>query len=242
MTPPRFCFTIRGLMLAVGVVAVLLALSRWRALPLAALSAGNLIPAAMLRQRFLGFRRLAAVGFGAAAAVAGTACAVLDLYWPNLFGVALGALVWFAAFPVILGLGAAWASSVGPREQSAGRPPRALWTLVLALTFLPLTMLFTHWPFRLAFLASRPALDRLADRVADGQAPGRPIQVGLFRVVGSIRDRITGNVGLVIDPDSSGRSGFVRLDPGCGGRCNGPFYNLTFSLKLGEGWWYDCED
>src|SRR5579883_2600718 len=112
MRSPRVRFTIRDLMLATGVVAVVLALSRWRSWPVVALCALNLIPAAMLRQRFLGFRRLAAVGFGVAATVAGTACAVLDIYWLNLLGVALAALVWFVAFPVILGLRAAWASSV----------------------------------------------------------------------------------------------------------------------------------
>jgi hypothetical protein len=37
----------------------------------------------------------------------------------------------------------------------------------------PLAMLSTRWPLLLAFIASKPALDRLADRVAAGQAPRR---------------------------------------------------------------------
>jgi hypothetical protein len=119
------------------------------------------------------------------------------------------------------------------------------WPLVLVLALLPLSMLITFWPFRLAFLASRPAIERLADRVAAGHAVTSPEWTGLFRVVGSVVDPSTGNVGLVIDPDPSGRSGFVRVgvDPSVlVGRSNGPFYNLDFDLQLSERWWYECED
>jgi hypothetical protein len=83
-------------------------------------------------------------------------------------------------------------------------------------------------------------------------------------VVGSAVDPASGNVGLIIDPDRSGRSGFVRVgggpvapDPssrrtgfvrvGGGsvapvGRPIGPFCNLYFDLPLPDGWWYECED
>jgi hypothetical protein len=85
----------------------------------------------------------------------------------------------------------------------------------------------------------------VADRVGVGQAVTSPEWVGLFRVVGSAVDPSTGNVGLIIDPDPSGRSGFVRLSPGPnkpGGRRNGPFRNLNFDLQLRGRWWYGRED
>ena len=90
-----------------------------------------------------------------------------------------------------------------------------------------------------------PAMERLADRVGAGQPVTSPEWVGLFRVVGSAVDPSTGNVGLIIDPDPSGRSGFVRVSVGPGipaGRSNGPFHNLNFDLQLRDRWWYECED
>jgi hypothetical protein len=56
-------------------------------------------------------------------------------------------------------------------------------------------MLFTHWPLRLAFLASQPALDRMADRVAGGQALRGPVRASLFIVIGAAVDPSSGNVG-----------------------------------------------
>jgi hypothetical protein len=53
------------------------------------------------------------------------------------------------------------------------------------------------------------------------------------------------NADLLIDPDPSGRSGFVRLSPrpnAPGGRRNGLFHNLNFDLQLRDKWWYECED
>lgn len=110
---------------------------------------------------------------------------------------------------------------------------------------LPLSVFDTQWPLRLAFLASKPALDRLADRVAGGDVPRWPTRGGAFLVVGSDFDRVTGNVGLVTDANPGGRSGFIRyqLDPAVpGGRRNGPFYNLFYDRQLCERWWYECED
>jgi hypothetical protein len=115
--------------------------------------------------------------------------------------------------------------------------------LVLVLAFAPLSMLFTLWPLRLAFFASRPAMDRLADRVNAGQAIGSPEWAGLFRVVGSAIEPTKGNVGLIIDPNPGGRSGFVRTGPGVPAKKNlGPFWNLNFNEHLGGRWWYQNED
>ena len=120
---------------------------------------------------------------------------------------------------MILGLGAAWAASATCPDAMHRRSPLLIWPLVIVLTFLPLTIVFTQWPFRLASLASMPTFDRLADQVAVGQAPRRPVWAGLFLVVDSIIDSSTGNVALITDPNLGGRSGFIRyqLDPSAPG-------------------------
>jgi hypothetical protein len=106
-------------------------------------------------------------------------------------------------------------------------------------------MLLTFWPLRLAFLASAPALDGLADRVAAGPGVTSPEWAGLFRVVATEVEPSNGNVGLIIDPDPSGRSGFVRggASPGLPvGRSGGPFYDLNLDMRLDDRWRYVCED
>jgi hypothetical protein len=151
----------------------------------------------------------------------------------------------FCGIPLILGFGTAWAVAATRRKAVGRRSPLVAWPLVIVLAALPLTMAFTPWPLRVAFLASKPALDRLADRVAVGQAPRGGVWAGLFMVSGSIIDPATGNIGLIIDADPSGRSGFVRFGRGFKapqGRRHGPFYNLDFDLDMSGGWAYQTED
>ena len=117
-----------------------------------------------------------------------------------------------------------------------------VWPLVLGVAVLPLTMVITLWPLRVAFSVSRPALERLADRVAAGQVLATSEWAGLIHVVGSAVDSATGNVGLIVDPDPSGRSGFVRLGPGVPpGQTAGPFFNQSVN-SLGGRWSYQEED
>src|SRR5262249_53313702 len=71
--------------------------------------------------------------------------------------------------PFILGIGAAWATPATRRTARSRRSPLLAWPLVLAVALAPFSMLLTPWPLRLAFLASRPAMERLADRVAAGK-------------------------------------------------------------------------
>jgi hypothetical protein len=71
------------------------------------------------------------------------------------------------------------------------------------------------------------------------------VLAGVFLVAGSIIDRTAGNVALITDTNSAGRTGFIRyrLDASVpGGRRNGPFYNLFYDLQLCDRWWYECED
>jgi hypothetical protein len=242
---PRVRFTIWSLMIVVAAAAGLLAASRS---PIGLFVAFGLVYLALvgaLWSMFHGFRRVSAVCFGLMAALSNIATAGLCIYRLSMVGFVLMLLVWLLAFPLVFGAGAAWATATTRRAARSQRSPFWAWPLVIALGFLPVTMLLTHWPLRLAFLASAPALDGLADRIAAGQGITSPEWAGLFRVVGSAVEPSNGNVGLIIDPDPSGRSGFVRVvaSPGLPvGRSGGPFYNLNLDMRLGDRWRYVCED
>jgi hypothetical protein len=101
-------------------------------------------------------------------------------------------------------------------------------------------MLFTIWPFRLAFAASRPALDKLADQVARGEPVNTSRWAGAFRIVGSVVDPATGTIGLITDPNPGGRAGFARQHAQAAG--SSPFYNLNYDVQLTEKWRYVEED
>ena len=243
--PFRFRFKLRSLMIAVAVVAGLLAVAHS---PTGLAVTFGLLYLALIGVQwwmFRGFRRLSALCFGVGAALVNILSVTLCVYLLNLGGAFLMFIGWLVAFPTIIGTGVAWASAATRRTAKSRRSPLVAWPLVLVLTLLPLSMLLTFWPFRLAFLASRPALDRLADRVEAGQPVTSPEWAGLFRVVASAVDPSSGNVGLIMDPAPSGRSGFVRVSVGPGmtaARSSSPFANLNFDLQLPERWWYECED
>jgi len=232
-------------MIGVAVVAGLLAVARS---PFGLVVAFGLVYLALigvLWWMFRGFRRLSAVCFGVVVALSNTLSAALCIYLLSMGGALLMFLGWFLTFPIVISTGVAWASAATRGTARPQHSPMLAWPLVLVSALLPLSMLLTFWPFRLAFLASRPAMDRLADRVVARQVVTSPEWVGLFRVVGSAVDPSTGNVGLIIDSDPSGRSGFVRVGVGPSipaGRCSGPFYDLNFDLQLRDRWWYECED
>jgi hypothetical protein len=98
------------------------------------------------------------------------------------------------------------------------------------------------WPLHLAFLAARPALEHLADRVYAGQATGFPRWAGPFRVARTAVDPVTGNVGLMIDPNPGGPTGLVRICPGSPPDPRGPFGWDDLRVDLGWGWEYREED
>jgi hypothetical protein len=241
----RSRFTISHLMVAVAVIACFLALLVTAGGFLTICFLFGLLLAVMSGVMLRGHRSLALWGFGIASVAVNCSLAGLSIYafkmW-GMIGMALGSL---CGVPLILGFGTAWSAAATRREAVRRRSPLLAWPLVIVLAALPLTILFTQWPFHLAFLASKPALDRLADRVAAGHAPGRPVRAGLFMVVNSEVDPTNGNVGLVTDSNSSGRSGFVRVSPTpstAPGRVFGPFYNLNVDLPMGEGWRYQNDD
>ena len=72
-------------------------------------------------------------------------------------------------FPLIGSLGAAWMCLATDANAATRRSPAVTWTSVVILATMPAVTLSTLWPLRLAFLAARPSMERLADRVATGQ-------------------------------------------------------------------------
>jgi hypothetical protein len=118
----------------------------------------------------------------------------------------------------------------------------AAWLSVGVLAFLPLFTLLALWPLRLGFVTARPALEHLADQVASGQTIAYPQQVGLFLITGSIVDAGSGNVGLLIDPNPSGYTGFVRVGPGPPAVVRGPIIGSDLNVELGAGWSYRGDD
>jgi hypothetical protein len=192
-----------------------------------------------------GQRRRASCGFGIASLGLNCSLAAFSIYALNMWGTVCMFLGSFCGVPGILGFGMAWAVAATHRGTVRRRSPLVAWPLVIVLASLPLTMLLTHWPLYLAFLASKPPLDRLADQIAAGYVPRGPLRCGLFLVVGCAVDPKTGNVGLITNSDPSGRSGFVRVNLATTTQprpLSGPFYNLNYDLQMSEKWWYQNED
>ena len=241
----RVQFKLLHLMIAVAVIAGVLVLleTSWGFMVLCGLWSvvlATIFWAHLRHQRTRAFR-----AFGIASMAVNCSFAWLSVYALNLWGMAGMFLGMLCGMPMILGFGTAWAAAATRRDSVRRRSPFLAWPLVIVLVTLPTTMLFTHWPLRLAFFASRPALDRLADRAAAGQILPYPTRAGLFVVIGWEVDWSTGNVGLIIDPDASGRTGFVRLGPGSkisGPGHIGPLFNLAADWEMVAGWQYQTED
>jgi hypothetical protein len=239
---PRF--TILRLMAVVALVAVFRWLLRQPdGMPFAVALGGGVLALtcwAVVRGRC----RPAAVSFGASVVVANGLVAPLCVYchgsgWP---GVYVGL---FCGIPMALGFGIAWAVAATRRDTPRARSPRVLraplFVLLLAVSaaVTPLITLWTLWPLRVAFLVSSPALERLADRVAAGQAPPFPIRAGLYRIVGCATDPCTGNIALITDANPGGREGFVRYQLGTP---HGPFSSLWMGMNLSRRWAFEMEE
>ena len=241
----RLCrpqFTIRSLMIAVVVVAGLLALPNALGLMVIALSFPLLALVGAQWLVFRGQRRFAAFGFWVAASLTNVLYAALSVA-PDVYLLPALFLGWMViAGPAIGGLGAAWVRLATREDATPWRSSPAAWMAVISLSVMPLVTLWTVWPLHLAFLASRPSLERLADQVAAGQTTGIPRWAGLFRIAGSAVDPATGNVGLMIEPNPNGPTGFVRVSPANSQNRAGPFRGDDLYVDLGWGWDYREED
>jgi hypothetical protein len=229
-------------MIAIGIVAGLLALPKgWGLIALgvafaclAAVTAGWMVTRNLQRFAMLCFWILT---------VLTNAVIVVSSVAPSIYFVGLLLVIWFAFFmPAIAVFGIAWASLATGNSTGRVWSPMAVWLSTILLTFMPFATVGTQWPLRLAFLATRPSLDRLADQVAAGQAVSFPRWVGPFRLAGSAVDDVSGSVGLMIDANPSGSSGFVRMSPDVPPESRGPFRWDNLLVHLGWGWEYREED
>lgn len=184
-----------------------------------------------------GYKRLPPKVFLVVGTFINVLCFVASITCSPLLFIFVALLPCLIGTAITLGFGAAWCTGAAGERSLPGRGRSLRCAIVAAVSIAPITMLFTLWPFRLAFLVSRPSLERLADRVAAGAPVSTPVWAGPFRIVGSAVDPTTGGVGLITDPDPSGRKGFQRSGPS-----GGPFYNLFFDLQLTEKWKYADED
>jgi hypothetical protein len=245
MKLPHLKIRLLHVMVAVAVLACFFALLVEPSALLVIVVMWSLVLAAIFWASVRGQRVAAFRGFAIASLVVNGSLAGLSIFSYSLMGVVRMALGSFLGLPMILGFGVAWSAAATRRGAVHRRSPVLTWPIVIALAIMPLTMLFTHWPLHLAFLVSRPALDRLADQVANGQAPTGPVRAGLFIVVSTALDPTTGNIGLIIDPDPAGRSGFVRIRQTSGASpaiAVGPLYNLAADLPLNKDWHFQNED
>jgi hypothetical protein len=191
---------------------------------------------------FRGHRRAAASGFWGLAASANVfyaaACIAPDIYTQFLlFPVWLFLVVW-----AIVAIGLAWCRLQTRKGLIPRRFEAAAWLSVVILAILPLFTLLTLWPLHFGFVIAKTALEHLADQVAAGQAVAYPQQVGLFRIAGSVVDPVSGNVGLLIDPNPNGFTGFVRVRAGSPAEVRGPIIGSDLDIDLGAGWSYRGDD
>jgi hypothetical protein len=72
-----------------------------------------------------------------------------------------------------------------------------------------LSIAFMQWPLRLSFAISRPALERMADQVAQGRNPAVPARIGLIVI---LRTELRGGTPcLWTADDPTGPTGFIRV-------------------------------
>jgi hypothetical protein len=161
-------------------------------------------------------------------------------------GVAVIVLVWLSATAmekvtvflsscvtclVIVGLTLAWLGWAAVTKK----PLRPALTAASLALFVVASVIFTDWPLRLSYVLSRPALQRLAQSVQEGQQPNGPVRIGLF-VIRQAEVSRQGTICLWTEVDPSGNTGFVQCDAK-----NLPL-NLWSSIPLDEQWSFVAED
>jgi hypothetical protein len=243
MPLPRVRFTIGGLMIAVVVIAGLLALpDGWRefaavlTIPVLALFAARWL----FLQRH---RRLVGFCFWVLAIAANVGfvafCVTPGWCIPELL-----CAVWlFLLLPPLAGFGGVWLVLLTRDVAAAQGNPLVVRVLVVVLTVLPLVTVLTLWPLQIAFHLARPSLETLADRVAAGQSVKYPVWAGPFRIADSVVDPGSGNIGLMIDPNRNGPTGFVRHRNRSFARgCASPFVGDMVHVSLTMDWCYHVAD
>lgn len=109
--------------------------------------------------------------------------------------------------------------------------------VLLCLLAIVTTLLF-HWPLRLSFALHRPALERLAAQAQAGTPPPLPTRVGLYTIRGIDATSYPGVIGLHIDTNPGGPTGFYRMTVPTP---TAPA-NEQWAVHLDDRWWWIRED
>jgi hypothetical protein len=234
---PRF--TSKDLMLVVAFVAATLYLYREIELGGFAFLLGGLALTAWFAARRR--RRFAGYGIAISALVSTTLGSAFFIYpWMVPFWFLIVALF---GSPLCVGFGVAWADSNSNRAPREFGSMIGSWLLATLSVIVPVTMFFTDWPLRLAFLISSPALNQLADRVAAGYEVVEPEHAGLYRIVASERQPESGSVALIVAEDFTGDTGFMRLGANWMNSNLPPLLlNPFFDVRLNRRWVFMVED
>jgi hypothetical protein len=193
--------------------------------------------------RFWRCRRFAAIGFFALSILSNCLYVVASIY-PDYMLMPLLKIAWMLVFlPSMGALGTAWTKLATHGTSVPRRSPSISWALVIVLAILPAVTISTVWPLRLAFLAFRPSLERLADRAESGHLIVSPRWIGPFRLAESAVDSGSKIVSLFIDPSPGGRTGFVRAHTET---LEVDHFSLLLgtdtNVELGWGWSYRQDD
>jgi hypothetical protein len=188
-------------------------------------------------------RQIAAIGFVGSSIVSNSLFVVASIV-PDYMLMPLLKLSWMLVLlPSIGAVGTAWARLATGDNAVPRRWPSMAWALVIVLAILPAVTISTVWPLHLAFLAFRPSLERLANRVETGQPIVSPHWIGPFRLTESGVDSDLNTVGLFIDPNPGGRTGFVRVHSQTPERHRfALLVGTDTDVELGWGWSYRQDD
>ena len=111
--------------------------------------------------------------------------------------------------------------------------------ILLASPLLVASILFTNWPMKLSFTASRPALDRLAEQVVAGQTPALPTRAGAY-IIHAVETRaVSGGQAICLwtAPLKRQHVGFVQSPAGVT-----PHVNPWTHTQLTTRWHHFAED
>jgi hypothetical protein len=188
-------------------------------------------------------RRIAGIGFVGLSILSNYAYVVASIYSDYMLMPLLKIAWMLVLLPSIGALGTAWTKLAAHDSAALRKSPSISWALVIALAVLPAVTISTVWPLHLAFLAFRPSLERLADRVEAGHMIASPHWIGPFRLSESAVDSDLKIVGLFIDPNPGGRTGFVRVhSETLETHRFGLLLGTDTNVELGWGWSYRQDD
>lgn len=160
----------------------------------------------------------------------------LTICYPGILGEIFTVLALAILLPLLVGAALAWSLAAADRPRTLARL-----SLGLACALSPLATLATDWPLRVAFLASRPSFEHLADRLTLGLPTPFPSRAGCFLVRSATLYPSTGHISFDIASTPAAFSGFVRRSPS-NPNTPGPIVNLSDRIIVADGWSYETSD